>query len=207
MRQTDDRPIATISLYNGKVVPHPGQVSRRQLRHMQIGTDAPGFGVPDEDGHVLTARRQLKAGLQPKSPRVPDSPQSIWSYAPDGRAQSPKRRRRLWDEYNRQQRSGPGFRTGTSFPRSQTQFGNALLETPFRESVAPAPCKHSPPVDRHIHQPWDSGIIPGAGLAPRHGVIDIAALDRVPIDVLQLLILGRIARGQRRAESANREVV
>src|SRR5947209_2223306 len=66
-------------------------------------------------------------------------------------------------------------------PRSQTP----VWERP--SSKLRFVSRHSLPVRDYLHQPRPARIVTRAGIAPVHGFIDIAALDRVVVHVLQLL--------------------
>ncbi len=69
-------------------------------------------------------------------------------------------------------------------PGSQTPFGNALRETPFRVPSRPLA---STPIGDHVHQSRQPRIVARAGIAPMHRVINIASFDWVIVDVLQFL--------------------
>ena len=59
------------------------------------------------------------------------------------------------------------------------QLGNPVPEAQLPDDISPIP--------NHLNQPLLTGIIARAGIAPMFRPVDIAALDRVPMDIVQLL--------------------
>jgi hypothetical protein len=84
----------------------------------------------------------------------------------------------------------PPASLATPFPVvPKLRLGTHSPETPFPTSYTLLHC--SAPIGIHLHQSLLARIVVAAGITPMDRIIDVAALDRIVMNVVELLRLAR----------------